>query len=112
MRVLLVFIFLILTGCGAKKEIIKNTSNELEKFAYANCLMWYFDLKGYDSSDLRAISGGIVEKSDISIDQFQKVALIVKDLQLDLQTKNNIDNNLLKCFNLDKSDELSKVLGN
>ena len=85
------------------------SKNELKKFSYANCLMWYFESKGYDTEDVRSISGGIVETSNISLDKFQEIALIVKEYQPEMETKNNIDINLLKCFYLEESAELNKV---
>ena len=111
MRALLMLMVLTISGCATNKVMVKSSSNELDKFAYANCLMWYLESKGYDSSDVRSISGGIVEKSDFTIDRFQQIALAVKEFQPDMRTKNDIDINILKCFHLENSEDLKKVLG-
>ena len=98
-----------LSGCAGSNTLVQEKPSELKKFAYANCLMWYFESKGYDTEDVRSISGGIVETSNISLDKFQEIALIVKEYQPEMETKNNIDINLLKCFYLEESAELNKV---
>ena len=110
MLVILSILMVFCTGCASSPLIAKEKSNELQKFAYANCLMWYLESKGHDTKDIRAISGGIVETSNISIDRFQQVALIVKEYHPNLKTKNNIDINLLRCFHLEESIELTKAL--
>ncbi len=108
-RLLLLFV-VIVSGC-ASTGVERDNSNELlAKFAYANCLMWYFEQKKYNADDIRAIAGGIVETSSISINKFQEVALFIKDYNPNLETKNNIDKNLLKCFNLEKSVELKVIM--
>ncbi|HEY7772828.1 MAG TPA: hypothetical protein VIC26_06590 [Marinagarivorans sp.] len=76
----------------------------------AKSYVWYFESKGYDTEDIRAISGGIVETSDISLDRFQDVALAVKSYSPDIKTKNNVDVNLLKCFHLKDDEKLNKYL--
>ena len=111
MRWLIILLPLIiyLSGCASNNTLVQEKPNELKKFAYANCLMWYLESKGYDTEDVRSISGGIVETSNISLDKFQEIALIVKEYQPEIETKNNIDINLLKCFYLEESAELNKV---
>ena len=112
MRVALstILISLSLSGCVSYKTEQDKTRDHLTQFAYANCLMWYFESKGYDTKDIRAISGGIVETSDISLEVFQAVALDVRSYHPDIKTKNNIDLNLLKCFHLKDYDKLSEDL--
>lgn len=100
---------LLISGCATTTKPKEMYDSNLQKFAYANCMMWYFDSKGIDTEDIRAISGGIVETSDISIDVFQEIALAVKDYQPNIQTKQVIDVNLAKCFHLDKSEDLLKL---
>jgi hypothetical protein len=102
---------IIATGCAISNAKVNNEANEKNKFALTNCLMWYMQSKGYDTEDIRSISGGIVETSDISLDEFQKIALLVKEYEPTIQTKQNIDINLLKCFYLEESEELNKILG-
>jgi len=97
------------TGCATTSNPQAIQDASLQKFAYANCLMWYFESKGFDSEDIRAISGGIVETSDISLEVFQEIALTVKDYQPNLQTKHGIDINLLRCFHLDESEKLIEL---
>ncbi|MCP3850532.1 MAG: hypothetical protein GY694_09890 [Gammaproteobacteria bacterium] len=108
-RLLLLFV-VIVSGCASTGVERDNSSELLAKFAYANCLMWYFEQKKYNTDDIRAIAGGIVETSNISIDRFQEVALFIKDYNPNLETKHNIDKNLLKCFYLEKSVELKAIM--
>jgi len=103
-------LFVIVSGC-ASSSIKKNNSNEsLTKFAYANCLMWYFESKNYGIDDIRAISGGIVETSNVSFDKFQEIALFIKDYDPSLETKQNIDKKLLRCFHLEQSEKLKAII--
>lgn len=106
----IILLLLCMSGCTAFEPKNNKVQVDLAKFAYANCLMWYFEFKGYDTKDIRAISGGIVETSDISIETFQNIALSVKSYNPDIKTKNNIDINLLKCFHLEENEELKKYL--
>jgi len=99
-----------LSGCATLNPESDKTHDELTKFAYANCLLWYFDSKGYETEDIRSISGGIVETSDISLERFQEVALAVKSYSPDIETKNDIDKNLLKCFYLKDNEQLNELL--
>ena len=106
----LFFVIAVVTGC-ASSGIERNHSNEsLTKFAYANCLMWYFDNKRYNTDDIRAISGGIVETSNVSIDKFQEIALFIKDYDPNLETKQDIDKKLLRCFSLERSKKLNEII--
>lgn len=112
MRFLLITLSLLFSGCATNQALLNNEQNELRKFAYANCVMWYLESKGYDTADVRAISGGIVEKSDISLDRFQEIALLVKEYNPDIETKNDIDINILKCFYLEDSAKIRRILNN
>ena len=107
---LLLLFMVVVSGCASIAVERNNSSEPLAKFAYANCLMWYFESKKYNTEDIRAISGGIVETSKISIDKFQEIALFIKDYNPNLGTKHNIDKNLLRCFNLEKSKELNAII--
>lgn len=111
MRQLFVLIPLIISGCAGTNALVQEKSNELEKFAYANCFMWYLESKGYNTEDIRSISGGIVETSNVSLDKFQEIALMVKEYEPEVKTKNNIDINILKCFYLGEDEEFIRVLG-
>ncbi len=107
---LLFLVIAVVTGC-ASSGITRNSSNKsLTKFAYANCLMWYFESKKYNTDDIRAISGGIVETSNLSIDKFQEIALFIKDYDPNLETKQDIDKKLLRCFNLERSEKLKAII--
>ena len=112
MRLILsiVLLSLFLNGCATLKPEADQDRSDLAKFAYANCLLWYFESKGYDTADIRAISGGIVETSDISLDIFQDIALAVKSYSPVIKTKNDIDPNLLKCFYLAGDEKLNEYL--
>lgn len=111
---LILFAIISLVSCQTLNDTPKNEKSEFEinlmEFAHANCLFWYFKKMGYDTKDIRAIAGGIVEMGTSSADKYQKIALFVKDYKPGLKTKNNIDVDLLKCFHLDKSDELSQLI--
>ncbi|WP_417914655.1 hypothetical protein [Candidatus Electronema sp. JM] len=74
---------------------------ELIDFAKANCFYWYFSKKGYDLKDVRAISGGIVERGTASPEEYERVSLLVKQYRPPLRTKQNIDIDLLKCFTME-----------
>ena len=112
LSIFLLFLTVFVTGCVDNNTLTQEKNNQLKKFAYANCLMWYFESKGYETKDIRNISGGIVETSNISLDTFQEVALIVKEYQPTIESKHNIDINLLKCFHLESYGKLNKVLEN
>ena len=106
----IVIILLCLSGCANMQGTQQQNNPALEKFAYANCLMHYFEKMGYNTVDIRSVAGGIVETSDISIDIFQEIALAVQEYHPDLQTKHNIDTTLLRCFHLEKSDALNSLM--
>ena len=57
------FVVATVSGCASSGMEKSNSNESLTKFAYANCLMWYFESKKYNTDDIRAISGGIVETS-------------------------------------------------
>lgn len=80
-------------------------SHELLDFAKANCFFWYFKKMNYDLGDIGAITGGVVERGSYSPEKYREVAFLVKKYKPRLTTKNNIDIDLLKCFNLE-SDEV------
>jgi len=106
---------ILVMGCYAtmpntKTLLIETEQQNLKKFAYANCLLWYFQKKGYDETDIRAVSGGYVEKSRLSAEKFQQIALLVKDFTLSFDSKNNIDPDLYKCFSLEESQEISDLI--
>ena len=81
------------------------SEDELLKFAKANCFFWYFKKKDYDLKDIGAISGGIVETGSYSAERYRKVSLLVKDYAPELSTKQEIDVDLLKCFELERDEE-------
>lgn len=81
---------------------LPEVNQELLEFANANCFFWYFKKKNYDLKDIRAISGGIVETGLFSPDKYQQVSMLVKEYSPNIQTKQNIDVDLYKCFKLSK----------
>ena len=85
-------------------------NNELMKFTYANCMLQYFQSKNYDVADIRNISGGIVELGNHSIDRYAEISQAVKQFSYLVGTKNNIDPLLNKCFHLDESDDIMRLL--
>ncbi|WP_276785229.1 hypothetical protein [Thalassolituus oleivorans] len=97
----------LLCSCASKKDAFESS---LYEYSQANCLYWYFESKGYDTKDIRSISGGIVEMSGESIDKFQKISIFVKGYRPNMKTKNNIDVDLYKCFHLKDSEELNSII--
>ena len=90
----------------------QNSGGELLKFAEANCFFWYFKKKGYDLQDIRAISGGIVETGSYSSEKYQQVSLLVKGYTPPISTKQGIDIDLFKCFQLGEDMEFINSLQN
>ena len=116
---LITTMLLVLTSCQALHRVpdctdssitAESTESNLRQFAYANCLFWYLKKMGYDTKDIRAISGGIVELGYSSADKYQKISIFVKNYKPDVKTKNEIDVDLLKCFMLDQSEELNQLI--
>lgn len=104
----LLFVFL---SCSAYHyKMNQNSDDELLRFAEANCFFWYFKKKGYDIQDIGAITGGIVEMGTYSAEKYQKVALLVKNYKPAVQTKHNIDIDLLKCFCLREDIEFVRSI--
>ena len=101
---------ILITSCANQNIKQKKPDEALIKFAFANCLLWYFESKSYESDDIRSISGGIVETNNISIDKFQEIALFVQNFEPASDTKNDIDPMLLRCFYLDNDDEFIKII--
>lgn len=105
--VMLAIACFLISSCTSTKEI---DSDNLYRFAEANCLYWYFEKKGYDTTDIRSISGGFVEKSDSYLDKFQEITMFVKSYTPGLDSKNNIDVDLNRCFQLSESNELKMII--
>jgi len=107
-------VVLIMSGCasttGAKDSLIQSEQDNLKKFAYANCLLWYFRKNGYDESDISAIGGGYVEKSSLDAERFQKIALLMKDYSPKIESKNDIDPDLYKCFFIEENREINELI--
>lgn len=105
-QVLVVLFMSFLWGCSATNQKVAHNqpkpADELLEFAKANCFFWYFKKKNYDLEDIRAISGGVVGMGSYSAEKYQQVSLLVKNYSPDLATKQNIDIDLLKCFQLEK----------
>jgi hypothetical protein len=108
-------LILFLFGCSSRNRIgqedAQQASEQLLDFAKANCFFWYFKKQGYDLEDIRSISGGLVEMGSYSADRYQQVSLMVRDYSPALETKQNIDVDLLKCFTLDSDPDFIRSLG-
>jgi hypothetical protein len=111
----LVLLIVFISGCSSTHKSInggaRQVSGELLEFAKANCFFWHFKKKGYDLEDISAISGGIVEMGSYSADQYQQVSLMVRNYSPAVETKQNIDVDLLKCFTLDSDPDFIRLLG-
>ncbi len=105
MRSMLWCLIALTLGCSSPHQNIQPPANELLEFAKASCFFWYFKKKDYDLSDIRSISGGIVEMGTYSAEKYREVSLKVKEYAPALQTQQDIDPDLLKCFRLDKDAE-------
>ncbi len=98
-------------SCASNSENINSLKrNDIMKFAYANCLFQYFKSEGIDTTDIRHISGGIVEKSSIPINLFQDISMSISNYNPDIKTKNNINIKLNKCFHLEENTDLQNIL--
>jgi hypothetical protein len=95
---------------GIELSAAQQSTDELLQFAKANCFFGYFKKKGYELDDIRSISGGIVETGSYSADIYQRVSLLVKDYSPVIQTKQDIDVDLLKCFKLDSDPDFIQSL--
>lgn len=102
-------VFMLLASCASTNN--EETSHkELYQYAQASCMYWYFKNNGYKTDDIRAITGGIVEKSDSSIEKYQNISVFIRDYSPSLDSKNKIDPDLNKCFHLEESSELRKII--
>ena len=113
MRSILVLLSILLCSCSsilASPENPSDRSAKLYKYAYSSCIFWYLSAKKYDTKDIRSISAGIVETSKISLNVFTEISLFIKDYSPDLPSKNKIDVNLNRCFHLEDSKELKKII--
>jgi hypothetical protein len=104
--------FCLLSACipATQPASSPQPDNEQLQFAKANCFFQYFQKKGYDLKDIRAISGGIVERGSASTEQYELVAELVKNYKPQLTTKQKIDIELLKCFTLDQDGDFLHAL--
>lgn len=99
---------LTLSSCSTANPQQEN--KDLFEFAKANCFFWYFKSQGIDTNDIKKITSGIVEMSTYSTNKFQKVAFLVKDYSPKVSSKNNINNELQKCFTLGSDKEFISKL--
>lgn len=115
MRYLAIIFTILLSACSSvsvSPEKQDSRSSTLYKYAQSSCIFWYFKSKEYDTEDIRAISAGIVETSNISLDVFTNISLFIKDYSPELSSKNDIDINLNKCFHLKESKRLTTIIMN
>ena len=98
-------------SCASNSESVSSVRyNDIMKFSYANCLFQYFKSEGIDTTDIRNISGGIVEKSSIPLDLFQDISISISNYSPIIKTKNNINIKLYKCFHLEGNADLQKII--
>ncbi len=121
---LLIFLLLLLqSACSAveqKKQKDQKEQNTVQarqtgeqrlwKFAYANCLFQYFQIKGYDLHDIRAISGGYTELADSPAETLQEIVRQIELYRPELRTKQDIDPALYKCFFLEDNEALNRII--
>lgn len=94
-KIILVVFLLLIMSCSTSPI---NNNEELMRFANSNCIFWYFKSKNLDIDEIKKITSGIVEKSHISAEKFQQVAMLVKEFKPSIKTKSNVDVQLAKCF--------------
>jgi len=101
-------VFLSLFSCSTTEA---NKDNDaLLQFAKSNCFFWYFKSQNIDTEEIGKITSGIVEMSTYSAEKFQKVALLVKEYTPDVNTKQNVDVRLAKCFMLGSDEAFLKEI--
>ena len=113
MRSVLVLLSILLCSCSSiltSSESQNDRSDTLYKYAYSSCIFWYLNNKKYDTKDIRSISAGIVESSNISLNVFTGISLFIKDYSPKLLSKNDIDVELNRCFHLEGSKELREII--
>ena len=100
-----------LLSAGDKLNNDKQSAiTNLQKFAYASCLMGYFKKHKLGTNDITAIAGGFVEMGSSSIESYQAIADYVAQYESARQTKQNIDKDLLKCFFLEENVGLQALI--
>lgn len=96
------------TGCAhapksnTQHNQVDSSTESLKNFALAQCLIRYFEAKGYDSTDLKKISGGIVESTDIGLEEFEELVYRIRSVDAQNATKQDINPLLTQCFHLEK----------
>ncbi|MGL6161926.1 hypothetical protein [Microbulbifer sp.] len=103
-------VLFVLASCAPSPNSGEGDQEVLYQYAQASCLFWHFKEKGYDTDDIRSITGGIVERSNISAEKFQEISLFVKSYSPQLESKNNISVSLNKCFHLKQSEGLQEII--
>ncbi|UTA48133.1 hypothetical protein L1F30_01000 [Simiduia sp. 21SJ11W-1] len=99
----------LLTGCAAEVSL-SSQQKEINDFAQANCLFWYFKDQGLPLEDIRAIAGGMVETSNLPAEVFQEIAQAVQSFTPVTGSKANIDPNLSRCFQLHENAALQAIV--
>lgn len=103
-----------LNGCAIRdvdrSVTVHSVDNNLRKFAYANCLFWHFSSKDYELESIRAIAGGYVETGNAPPGAYEEIAFFVKNYRIEVDTKQNIDPTLNRCFHLDNVDALNAII--
>ncbi len=87
-----------------------SSNSELLKFSEASCFFWYFKGKGYDTSDIKKVTSGIVQMGSLSPEKYQQASLLVKEYKIKTETKHAIDPELMKCFMLEDDKEFLSAL--
>ncbi len=104
-------ICLLITSCSSQlSKISQTTTDNLFKFAQANCLFWYFSQEGYDTTDIRKIAGGFTEQGSSDPEKYQKIAIYLNEHAGLINSKQNIDPKLNLCLNLEKDTELVNLI--
>ena len=96
---------------NTQQNQVNASAEDLKKFALAQCLIRYFEAKGYDPTDLKKISGGIVEITDVSIEELEGLVTRIRTADAQNNTKQNINPLLNQCFHLEKFLESTETPG-
>ncbi len=101
----------VLTACAPAAQPAGDASREnLWQFAQANCLFQYFSAQGWETEDIRAISGAYVELGDSDPDTYAAISEAIGAWQPPIETKQDIDVALFKCFKLHESETISQLI--
>ena len=104
-----ILLSILLTSCANAKRrqdpVVVPVDQELEKFAKASCIYWFFKKKGYDLDDIEAVTDRMVEIGSYRPATYARIAKLMKEYRPRILSKHNNDVDLLKCFYMNRDSE-------